>query len=321
MLRYAIKRLLQLLPILLVIVCVNFFLVRLAPGDPVSYLIGDAPATPEFVAGLRSFYGLDKPVWEQLFIYLFNILHGDLGFSYVSQENVTTILLSRLPATLMLIGTELVLSIIIGVLAGVASARRQGKWLDQIVTVLSLIGYAVPAFWLAQILMLVFSLKLGLFPSQGMHSMRYDLSGWSSFTDLVYHLILPVFTLTIYNLALIARVTRASMANTMKLEFITFARSKGARERAVVWRHGLKNAILPVVTVIGLEFRNLVAGAVLTETVFAWPGVGRLTYDSIRSRDYPVLMGILLLIGVVVVIGNLLTDLAYARLDPRVRYQ
>jgi peptide/nickel transport system permease protein len=170
-------------------------------------------------------------------------------------------------------------------------------------------------------MMLVFSLKLDLFPAQGMHSLRYDLTGWGAALDVLHHLVLPTLTLTVFNLALIARVTRASMINVLRMEYITYARSKGVPERAVVLVHALKNAILPVITVIGLNLRTLIAGAVLTETVFAWPGIGRLTYDAIFARDYPVLMGILIVIGFTVMVANILTDVAYSYLDPRVRYQ
>src|SRR6185437_8637978 len=211
---------------------------------------------------------------------------------------------------LLLLGTQFVLAAILGILAGVVSAYRRGRALDQAVSVLSLIGMAVPAF----------SLELDWLPSQGMRSLRYDLTGFPAFLDLLQHLALPALTLTIFNLALIARVTRASMVGALGMDYVTFARSKGLPERTVLWRHALKNAVLPVITIIGLNIRTLIAGAVLTETVFAWPGIGRLTYDAILARDYPVLMGILLLIGLSVVIGNILTDLAYAWLDPRVRY-
>jgi peptide/nickel transport system permease protein len=321
MLNYVFWRLVQLIPIVFIIVCINFILVRLAPGDPVLYMIGDAPTNQQLVDDLRAQYGLNRPIWEQLFIYLAQVARGDLGYSFISRENVSAILMSRLPASLLLLVTQFVLSIIFGMLIGVISAYRQGSAVDQSVTVLSLVGFAVPAFWLAQMLMLIFSLKLDLFPSQGMRSLRHDLTGWAGIVDVLHHLALPALTLTIFNLALIARVTRASMVNTLRLEFITFARSKGVKESVVVRVHALRNALLPVITVIGLNIRTLIAGAVLTETVFAWPGIGRLTFDSIGSRDYPVLMGILLLIGLTVVIGNIITDIAYAWLDPRVRYQ
>jgi peptide/nickel transport system permease protein len=321
MLNYVLRRVLQLIPIIIIIICINFFLIHLAPGDPISYLVGDAPVDQSFVDTLRSQFGLDRPLYQQLLLYFAQIAHGNLGYSFVSRENVSTILLERLPATLLLLGTQFILSIIFGTLLGVVSAYRQGRFVDQSVTTLSLIGFAVPAFWLAQMMMLVFSLELNLLPAQGMHSLRVPTQGFAAFIDLLQHLALPAITLTIFNMAVIARVTRASMVNSLRMEYITFARSKGVGEFAVVWAHALRNAMLPVVTIIGLNIRTLIAGAVLTETVFAWPGIGRLTYDSMISRDYPVLMGILIVIGITVVIGNILTDIAYAYLDPRVRYQ
>jgi peptide/nickel transport system permease protein len=318
---YVVKRILQLLPVILVIICVNFVILRLAPGDPIYYLIGDASVTPEFIEELRKQYGFDQPLYWQLLIYLGQVLQGDLGYSFVSRDSVSAIILSRMPATLLLLGSQFVLSIIVGIALGVISAYRRGSTTDHAVSLISLVGFAVPAFWLGQMLILVFALWLNLFPSQGMRTLRFDLTGWAAVLDVLHHLVLPTVTLTIFNLALIARVTRASMINVLRMEYVTYARSKGVPEGAVIRVHALRNAILPVITVIGLNLRTLIAGAVLTETVFAWPGVGRLTFDAIFARDYPVLMGILIVIGVTVVIANILTDIAYSWLDPRVRYQ
>jgi peptide/nickel transport system permease protein len=318
---YILKRVLQLLPVILVVICVNFFLVRLAPGDPIYYLIGDASVTPEFIEELRKQYGFDQPLYKQLLIYLAQVAQGDLGYSFVSRDSVSAIILSRLPATLLLLGSQFVLSIIFGIALGVISGYRRGSATDHVVSLISLIGFAVPAFWIGQMLILVFALWLDLFPSQGMRTLRFDLTGWAAVLDVAHHLVLPTITLTIFNLALIARITRASMVNVLRMEFITYARSKGVPESTVVQVHALKNAILPVITVIGLNLRTLIAGAVLTETVFAWPGIGRLTFEAIFARDYPVLMGILIVIGITVVIANILTDIAYSWLDPRVRYQ
>jgi peptide/nickel transport system permease protein len=318
---YIIRRVLQLLPVILVIICVNFVIVRLAPGDPITYLAGDAQVTPEFIAELRAQYGLDQPLWWQLLLYLGRVAQGDLGYSFISRDSVSAIILSRLPATLLLLGSQFILSIIIGIALGVISAYRRGSVTDHTVSVISLVGFAVPAFWLGQMLMLVFALWLDLLPAQGMRSLRLELSGWAAALDVLKHMILPTVTLTIFNLALIARVTRANMINVLRMEYITYARSKGVSEPTVVLVHALRNAVLPVITVIGLNLRTLIAGAVLTETVFAWPGIGRLTYEAIFARDYPVLMGILIIIGVTVVVANILTDIAYSWLDPRVRYQ
>jgi len=318
---YVVKRILQLLPVILVIICVNFFLLRLAPGDPIYYLIGDASVTPEFIEELRKQYGFDQPLYKQLLIYLWQVLQGDLGYSVISRDSVSAIILSRMPATLLLLGSQFVLSIAFGIALGAVSAYRRGSATDHAVSLISLVGFAVPAFWIGQMLILVFALWLNLFPSQGMRTLRFDLTGWAAVLDVLHHLVLPTVTLTIFNLALIARVTRASMINVLRMEYITYARSKGVPESAVVRVHALRNAILPVITVIGLNLRTLIAGAVLTETVFAWPGVGRLTFEAIFARDYPILMGILIVIGVTVVIANILTDIVYSWLDPRVRYQ
>lgn len=321
MLRYTIRRTLQVVPMIIVIIVLSFVLIHSAPGDPITIIMGDNGASPEFVAQIRAEYGLDKPLYVQLLVYLGNVLQGNLGFSFISRASVMETIMSRMAATLLLFGTQFVLSIIFGILLGVLSARKPRGLGDQVVTLLSLIGFAVPPFWLAQMALLLFSLQLGWFPAQGMQSLRVPETGFGMVLDVMGHLALPAMTLTIFNMALIARVTRANMVSTLGLEFITYARSKGVRERAVIWIHALKNAVLPVITVIGLNIRSLIAGAVLTETVFGWPGIGRLTYDSILSRDYPVLMGILIMIGVTIVIGNLLTDLAYAVIDPRVRYR
>jgi ABC-type dipeptide/oligopeptide/nickel transport system permease component len=318
---YLAKRIAQLVPILLIILVLNFILIHLAPGDPTLYLIGDAPVSDDFVAEVRARMGLDRPLLVQLWIYLSNVAQGDLGYSFVSRASVTDIILARLPATLLLMGTQYVIAIGVGVLLGMASARWQGGAIDTGVTLFSVVGYAMPVFWLGQILMLVFALKLGLFPAQGMLSLRYDLTPTEYALDVAHHLVLPAVTLAFFNLALIVRLTRANMLQVLRLEYVMFARSKGISERVVMFRHALKNAILPVVTIIGLNIKTLVAGAVLTETVFAWPGLGRLTYDAIYARDYPVLMGMFVLIGLLVVIGNLITDLIYAWLDPRIRYQ
>ena len=318
---YALWRLAQLVPIIFVIVIVNFFLIRLAPGDPIAYIIGDAPVPEEQIIELRQQLGFDQPLYRQLLIYLGNIAQGDFGYSFISRAPVLDIIVQRLPATLLLMITQYVAAIIAGIMLGVVSARRQGSAMDAGVTLLSVVGFAVPVFWLGQMLMLVFSTQLGLFPAQGMLSLRYDLGPFGKALDIAHHLVLPAVTLTFFNLGLIARLTRSNMLQVLRLEYIIFARSKGLSERTVIYKHALRNAVLPVVTIIGLNLRTIIAGAVLTETVFAWPGLGRLTFDAINTRDYPVLMAMFVFVGFVVVIANLLTDIAYAYLDPRIRYK
>jgi peptide/nickel transport system permease protein len=318
---YLLKRLAQIVPIILIIVIVNFFLVHLAPGDPIVYIVGDAPVSEEIVAQLREKLGLDKPLLHQLVIYLWNVAHGDFGYSYVAREPVLAVIMHRLPATLLLTVTQYILAIIAGLFLGVISAKRQGETTDTAITLLSVLGYAVPVFWLGQMLVLIFAHQLGIFPSQGMYSLRYDMTPFASAMDVAWHLVLPCVTLAVFNLALIARLTRANMLQTLRLEFIMFARSKGISETAVVYRHALRNAVLPVVTIIGLNIKTLITGAVLTETVFAWPGIGRLTYEALTARDYPVLMAMFIFVGILVVVANLLTDLTYAYLDPRIRFK
>ena len=317
---YLLTRLIQLLPVLLVIIVLNFVLIRMAPGDPTYYLIGEATISDEAHRELRARLGLDKPLAEQLAVYLTNVVRGDLGYSYISRAPVASVIGERLPATLLLMVSQFVVAIAAGVLLGVISATRPGTLADAVVTLLSVVGYAMPVFWLGQMLMLVFALQLDLFPSQGMLSMREETAGLDRAVDVLHHLILPLITLALFNLALIARLTRANMLEVMSQDFVRFARAKGLAEDTVILRHALKNALLPVITVVGLNVRTLIAGAVLTETVFAWPGLGRLTYDAIFARDYPVLMGMLVFVGLVVVVANILTDAAYAYLDPRIRF-
>ena len=318
---YLFKRLGQIVPIILIIVVVNFFLVHLAPGDPIVYIVGDAPVSEEIVAQLREKLGLDKPLLEQLVIYLWNVAQGDFGYSYVAREPVLAVIMHRLPATLLLTVTQYILAIIAGLFLGVISAKRQGETADTAITLLSVLGYAVPVFWLGQMLVLIFAHQLGIFPSQGMYSLRYDMTPLAAAADVAWHLVLPCITLAVFNLALIARLTRANMLQSLRLEFVMFARSKGISETAVVYRHALRNAVLPVVTIIGLNIKTLITGAVLTETVFAWPGIGRLTYEALTARDYPVLMAMFIFVGILVVVANLVTDLAYAYLDPRIRFK
>jgi peptide/nickel transport system permease protein len=317
---YLLSRLVQLLPVILIVIVLNFFLIRMAPGDPVVYIVGEAAVDDQIYRETRARLGLDRPVHEQLAIYLANVARGDLGYSYTSRAPVTTVIGDRLPATLLLMVSQFVVAIVAGVLFGVLSATRPGTLLDAGVTLLSVIGYAMPVFWLGQMLILVFSLQLDLFPAQGMLSLRTELGGLDRAADVLHHLILPLATLSLFNLALIARLTRANMLEVLTQEFVLFARAKGLSEETVLFRHALKNALLPVITIVGLNVRTLIAGAVLTETVFAWPGLGRLTYDAIFARDYPVLMGMFVFAGTAVVLANILTDLTYAYLDPRIRF-
>lgn len=318
---YLLQRLLYLVPLLLGAVTIVFVLVHMAPGNPVDYIIGESGADKEMIARLTADMGLDRPLYIQLLRYLGQVATGNLGYSFVSNMPVLELILDRLPATLLLMASQLVFSISLGVGLGVLSARRPNSLLDNSITVFSLASFAVPVFWLGQLLILGFGYYLDWLPIQGMVDLRAGYTGFDLVLDVARHMVLPVLTLTLYNLALILRLTRGSMLEVVGQEYVKVARAKGLSENAVMIKHALRNALLPVVTVVGLEFRALIAGAVLTETVFAWPGLGRLTFDAIHARDYPLLMGMFIFISVLVAVGNLVTDLLYALLDPRIRYR
>ncbi len=318
--RYIAGRAVQAMPLLLGIIIVNFLLIALAPGDPVTVLLGEYPAPPEYVARLREQFGIDQPVLVRLGRYILNVLRGDLGFSFAYRLPVVRLVLERLGNTLILMGTAMTVAAVAGVLLGVAAARRPRSPLDTTATGASLIGYSIPEFWLGQLLVLLFAVTLAWLPAQGIRSTRETYSGLAAAADFARHLILPAAALSFRYIALIARITRASMLEVMHQDYILAARARGTGEGRVLWRHGMRNAATPVVTVIGYNFAFILAGSALVETVFGWPGIGRLIYDAILQRDTPVLLGVLLLVSATVVVVNLLTDIAYAYLDPRVRY-
>lgn len=318
--RYAAGRLVQAVPLLLGVVVVNFLLISLAPGDPVATLLGEYPAPPEYIAQLRREFGLDQPAPVRLALYAWNVVRGELGFSFAYRLPVATLVAGRLGNTFLLMATALSLAALVGVGLGVTAARRRGSGLDTAATGISLAGYSIPDFWLSQLLVLLFAVFLGWLPAQGIRSVREEYTGLAAALDTARHLILPAAALSFRYMALISRLTRASMLEAMSQDFILAARARGLPERLVLLQHGLRNAALPIVTVIGYNFAFVLAGSALVETVFGWPGVGRLLYDAILQRDTPVLLGVLLMVSATVVVVNLLTDLLYAALDPRVRY-
>jgi ABC-type dipeptide/oligopeptide/nickel transport system permease component len=301
------------------IVVVGFLITHILPGDPVDVLVGDFPAPPEYVAQVRHEFGLDEPLASQLWLYVANLAQGNLGFSFVNRQSVLVLILQRAAATLLLMVPALVFASILGVMIAVRAARRAGGAMDSFLTGVSLVGYSIPVFWLAQILIVVFAVRLGWLPAQGMFSIRTPSTGLGIVGDYAKHWVLPGFCVTIYYLAVVARVARSSMLEMLHQDFVLTARAKGLSERAVLWKHVLRNSLIPVITVIGYNFGYSLTGAILTETVFAWPGLGSLFVTSIANRDYPVLAGIFLLAAVAVVLANLVTDLLYAAADPRVR--
>jgi len=317
--QYAARRLAHAIPLVLGVVVVNFTLIHLAPGDPILALIGEFQASPEYIQSVRQQFGLDRPLPQQLALYLWNLLRGDLGYSFVLKQPVLEIILDRVPATSLLMGVALLYATLCGALFGVLSSRRQYSRTDNFFTLISLVGYSMPVFWLGQILLLLLSLAYPVFPAQGMESLRESYTGLARVLDVLYHLVLPAFTLGLGYLAVDVRFTRASMLEVMSQEYIRTARAKGLSERVVFYKHALRNALIPLVTITGLNFGFLLAGAVLTETVYAWPGLGRLMYDSIYARDYPVLLGMFVVISLMVIVVNLITDIVYSILDPRIR--
>jgi len=317
---YALRRALNAIPLILGVVVVNFVLIALAPGDPVTSLIGEYPAPPEYVERVRHDFGLDRSLPERLGLYLVNVAKGDLGFSFANRQPVLDLLLQRLGRTLILMLSTVVVATTVGLVLGVLAVRKPGSLTDRGATGFALLGYAVPEFWLGQLLILVFAVSLGWLPAGGFRSVRVEYAGLAAVFDTLKHMILPMAALSFRYMAITTRLTRASLLEVMSSQYIVAARGRGLSEAAILWRHALRAAALPVVTVIGYNFAFIVAGSALVETVFGWPGIGRLMYDSIYTRDYPVLLGILLFVSVTVIIVNLMTDALYAVLDPRVRY-
>ena len=318
--KYILGRLLQAVPLIFVVLTVNFILIHSAPGDPLTLLIGDGPASEELIARTRAEFGLDKPLHVQYFSYVANVLQFNLGYSLRYREDVLGLIISRLPASFLLMGTSFMVSSLVGIFLGIFTAPRKNSLADRVAVVLSILGYSMPIFFLGLILLTVFSLQLGWFPTQGMYNIRNPQVGWDLVMDVAHHLVLPVITYSAFQFALIFRVTRVKMQEVIKEDYITTARAKGVNERRVVFRHAVPNALLPIVTILGFNFSWLLAGSVLTETVFAWPGLGRLMFDAVSARDFPLLMGLFVVISTFVIMANLLTDIVYRLVDPRVRF-
>jgi peptide/nickel transport system permease protein len=317
--RYLLRRLAQVVPAVAGIVVVAFVVIHAAPGDPVLALAGqDGDAA--YYAFIRAKFGLDRPLPEQLLVYAANVVRGDLGLSYVHGRPVVAVVLERLPATLLLMTSALAASSMAGIVLGVAAARRADRPTDLAVRIAALVGYATPSFWLAQIAALTLALGTGLFPVQGITDARRAWTGWRYAADVVHHLALPALVLAANELALTTRLVRSGVLEALATDYIRTARAKGLPEPAVM-RHALRNVLLPVVTVIGGRIGMLFTGAVLVETVFAWPGLGQLLLSSIQTRDLPVLLALFLFVSLAVILTNVMTDLAYAWLDPRIRYE
>ena len=314
------SRLASIVSLLLAVIVLNFVLIHLAPGDPAQVIAGEmGGASPEVLAMIRTQYGLDQPITTQLARYVARAAVGDLGFSFYFNEPVSRLILQRLPATALLMTSALGVAALGGTLLGVLSARWPRGPLGAGVTVLSLAGHAAPVFWSGLLLLLLFASVVRLFPISGMADVTRPLAGWSYAVDVLHHLVLPTVTLALVYVAQYSRQARTAMLDVLGADYIRTARAKGMPEHVVVLKHALRNALIPVVTLIGLQFSQLLAGAVLVETVFAWPGMGRLVLDSILRRDYPTLLGILVVSALLVMLANLVTDVAYRLVDPRLR--
>ncbi len=319
MLGYALRRVLQALPLLVAVALLTFALIELAPGDPLVALAGE-DGDAAYVAMMRERFALDRPVGERLAVYLGRLAQGDLGYSYRLQQPALAALLGRLPATLLLIAPALLLAALIGIGLALLAARRPHSGFDTALSVASLVGHAVPVFWLAQLLMLLFAYRLEAFPVQGMRDVRAMHEGWPLVFDVARHMVLPVTALTVQYVAPIARVARASLIEVLSLDYVRTATAKGLPVQRVLGKHALRNALLPVLTVIGAQVGFMASGAVLTETVFAWPGLGRLLMSAMLARDLAIVSAMFLFITFVVVVSTIVVDLLYAALDPRIRY-
>jgi len=304
--RYILRRLLYAIPVMLVVSLIVFGILHIAPGDPATMLAGE-DARPEDVAAIKANYGLDQPLYVQYGVWLGNALRGDFGRSIVTRRPVMDEIATRLPSTAQLAVSALFLAVILGMIVGVISATRQYSALDHGVMVLALLGVSMPVFWLGLMLIMIFAVELRWLPTGG--------------TGTIQQLVLPAVTLGAASTAIIARMTRSSMLEVVRQDYIRTARAKGLMERVVLVRHALKNALIPVATVVGIEFGYLLGGAVITETVFSRPGLGRLLVTSINSRDFPVVQGTLMLLAGSFVLVNLLVDILYGFLDPRIRYE
>jgi peptide/nickel transport system permease protein len=317
--QYVLKRLLHAIPVVVGIALLNFLLVHLAPGNPADVLAGEAgSATPEYMAMLRQQFGLDQPLYIRLLEYMGNLFTLDLGFSWRHNMPVFNLIWDRLGPTLLLMFSALLLSVGVGIFLGLLAATQVGRWRDSLITILGIVSYATPLFWVGLMFILVFSLKLDLLPATGMENVIMFYEGWDRVKDIALHLILPATTLSLFYLALYTRLMRASILEQFGTDYVVTARAKGVSENGIMFRHVLRNALLPVVTMAGFQVGAMLGGSVVVEAVFGWPGLGQLAFQTLFARDYNLLLGIFFLSSVLVVLINLAVDLLYTVLDPRI---
>ena len=314
--KYLIRRILQAIPLLFGISLISFVMMRIMPGGPLAGYLMNPKVTPADVARLERLWGLDQPIIIQYWRWLISMLRGDWGWSYKTGLPVLEMIFNRLPNTILLMSLSYLISIIVAIPIGIYSALKRYSVFDYIFTIFAFIGVAIPSFWFGIMMLLLFSATLQWLPSAGMMTVGVGFS----LIDRIKHLIMPVLVLGFVNMASWSRYMRSSMLETISQDFIRTARAKGLREKVVILKHALRNALIPIVTLLGLSLPAIVGGAIITERVFAWPGIGGLFVNSVYSRDYPILMASLMLTATAVVVGNLLADLAYGYLDPRIKY-
>lgn len=333
MLSYILRRLLFLVPIIIGVSLVVFMIIHLIPGDPAQVMLGER-ATEQDLTRLRNELGLNDPLHQQYFRFLKRIMQGDLGTSIMTKNPVSEELAERYPATIELTFFSMVIAVLVGVPAGIISATKQYSVFDYASMTGALLGVSMPIFWLGLMLIWIFSIKLGWFPASARLSVGVELNeitnfyiidsiitgNWTAFKDVIWHLTLPGIALATIPMAIIARMTRSSMLEVMGNDYIRTAYAKGLSEKIVVYKHALKNALIPIITVVGLQVGILLGGAVMTETIFSWPGVGKYSFDAIMARDFPVVQGCILVLAITFVIVNLVVDVIYAFVDPKIEY-
>jgi peptide/nickel transport system permease protein len=318
--RFILRRLLQVIPLLIGISIITFTLANLVPGSPVSGLEFNPRTTPEDIARIKENLGLNDPVWKRYFIWIGNVAQGDLGISLKNFRPVRTTIFDKLPNTLLLTGTALLLALAVAIPIGVYGAVRRNSTFDNVTTATSVAGFSVPTFWLGLMLILLFAVKfkewgLPSFPAGG----SYDLRDGGGLFDRIKHLILPAFALAFVQMAAWTRYIRSQMLEVLNQDYMRTANAKGLRERVVIFRHGLRNAILPLVTLLGIAIPDLFAGSLIIENIFTYPGIGQLAFNAAINKDYPLIMGITMVAGTLVILGNLIADVVYSLLDPRIR--
>jgi len=318
-LRFVVRRILQALPVLLAIVVLNFLLLQMADGDAADVLAGEAgSATPEYLAQLRAKFGLDQPWYIQLARYVGNIVQLDLGYSFRHDMPVAKLVMDRLGPTLLLMIPTLAIAVSLGCFLGLIAATGLNTWRDTLISVFALVSYATPLFWVGLMLIVVFSIRLDLVPTSGMETIGMFYEGWDRIRDIAWHMILPITTLSLFYLATYARLMRASLLEQSGMDYTVTARAKGVTERRIIYKHVLRNALLPVVTIAGVQIGSILGGSVIVESVFSWPGLGLLAFEALFARDLNLLLGIFFICSVLVVTANLLVDLLYSFLDPRI---